>query len=89
MTTSEERTGTCRFCGSDERDEHGLAPIKYGVRHSAHPDCLLKAKGTDTWTLFHDWQLDQFPALAAHRAGLYESLSVAIENRHASRRHSR
>jgi hypothetical protein len=86
MNTSQSVGGTCRFCGSCNRDEHGLKPIKYGVRHSAHPDCLLAAKGADTWTLFHEWQLEKFPALAAHRAGLYESLEVAIQNRRQSRR---
>jgi hypothetical protein len=73
---------TCRFCGKDDReDEHGLKLIKYGVRHYAHPDCALKAKGAGFWTLLHDWQLESFPALAAARAGLFESLREAIRGR--------
>jgi hypothetical protein len=72
---------TCRFCKQDGEDQHGLEPMKYGVRHHAHPDCLLKAKGADTWALLHDWQVEQFPALAANRAGLYDSLCEAIRGR--------
>ena len=61
----------CRFCGnSDREDEYGLELIKYGVRHHAHPDCLLNAKGAQAFEILHQWQLEQFPALAAHRAGL-------------------
>lgn len=73
---------TCRFCGKyDGQDEHGLDLIKYGVRHYAHPDCLLKAKSAGTWIRLHDWQLGQFPVFAAKRAGLYESLCEAIRGR--------
>jgi len=76
------RFNVCRFCGKYAReDEHGLDLIHYSTRHYAHPDCLLKAKGADTWALLHDWQLDQFPALAANRAGLYDSLCEAIRSR--------
>lgn len=71
---------TCRFCHSSD-DLHGLEPIHYSTRHWAHPDCLLKAKGSDTWALLHDWQIEQFPALAAHRHGLYESLGEAYRSR--------
>lgn len=72
----------CRFCrkGSGE-DFHGLDLIHYSVRHYAHPDCLLMAKGRDTFDLLHDWQLDNFPALAANRAGLYDLLCEKIRNR--------
>lgn len=72
----------CRFCRKDAgEDEHGLDLIHYAVRHYAHPDCLLRAKGAGTWALLHDWQLDQFPALAANRAGLFESLVEASRSR--------
>lgn len=61
----------CRFCGkADREDEYGLELIKYGVRHHAHPDCLLSVKGTQAFEILYQWQLEQFPALAAHRAGL-------------------
>jgi len=73
---------TCRFCRKDAgEDDQGMDLIHYSVRHYAHPDCLLKAKGADAWKLLHDWQLDAFPALAAGRAGLYDSLCEAIRSR--------
>lgn len=72
----------CRFCKKyDREDLYRLDLIHYGVRHYAHPDCLLKAKGAGAWTLLHDWQLEQFPALAANRAGLFDSLGEAIRGR--------
>jgi hypothetical protein len=71
---------TCRFCKAYD-DAHGLALIKYGVRHYAHPDCLLTAKGSGAWMVLHDWQLDEFPYFAAKRAGLAESLMEAIRSR--------
>lgn len=75
-------TGTCRFCGKDDgEDEHGLDLVRYGVRHHAHPDCLLKAKGVGAWQLLHDWQLEQFPFFAAKHAGLADSLGEAIRGR--------
>ena len=73
---------TCRFCEqSDKTDKL----IHYSTRHYAHPDCLLKAKGEETWSLLHDWQLKQFPGLAAARAGLFDSLLNAIKAREFSR----
>lgn len=71
---------TCRFCHSSD-NVHGLEPIHYSVRHWAHPDCLLKAKGAGAWSLLHDWQLESFPALAAFRNDLYDSLGEAIRSR--------
>ena len=51
---------TCRFCR--ERDP-GANVIKYGLRHYAHPQCLLDAKGGALGfvPLLHLWQLDQLP----------------------------
>jgi hypothetical protein len=73
---------TCRFCGKWETDAQGFEPtLKYGVRHYAHPDCALKAQGADFFSRLHDWQLDQFPALAAVRHGLYEELCERIRSR--------
>ena len=73
---------SCRFCRlGDREDEHRMELVKYGVRHYAHPDCLLKAKREGAWTLLHDWQLEQFPYFAAKRQGLDESLSEAIRGR--------
>lgn len=82
VRSSYQPSHSCRFCGkSDGEDEQGLQLIQYGVRHHAHPDCLLKAKGADAFTLLHDWQLEQFPALAANRAGLLEVLMDKIRSR--------
>jgi protein-disulfide isomerase-like protein with CxxC motif len=63
---------TCRFCRSHDDDLYQL--IHYSVRHYAHPDCLLKAKGAAAFDLLHDWQIRSFPALAASRAGLLDEL---------------
>ena len=68
---------TCRFCRSYEPLNH-LEPIHYSVRHYAHPDCLLKAKGAAAFDGLHDWQLRNFPAMAAHRAGLLDDLRKRI-----------
>ena len=75
---------TCRFCKSSD-DFHGLEPMQYGVRHYAHPDCLLVAKDARAWLLLHDWQLEQFPAMAAVRTGLFDSLGEAIRTRRERR----
>lgn len=73
---------TCRFCKQWQQDEHGLKPsVRYSTRHYAHPDCLLKAKGAAAWALLKDWPLANFPALAAHRAGLLDSLHDALVER--------
>lgn len=72
----------CRFCGKrDREDAHRLALIHYSVRHYAHPDCLLKAKGADAFPMLHDWQLDQFPVLAADRHRLMELLIEQCRSR--------
>lgn len=65
----------CRFCEKyDHEDKYGLALIRYGVRHYAHPDCLLNAKGARAFEKLDDSQIKQFPALAAHRAGVLDVL---------------
>ena len=77
-------TRICRFCRQSD-DDHGLDLIKYGVRHYAHPDCLLAQRGANAWTVLHDWQLDNFPVLAASRHGLFDSLADAIRGRNERR----
>jgi hypothetical protein len=72
---------TCRLCKQSDKTNK---LIHYSTRHYAHPDCLLKEKGEETWQLLHDWQLKQFPALAASRAGLFDSLMAAIKARESS-----
>lgn len=71
----------CRFCHSSERDQHGLdVSIKYGVRHYAHPDCYLAAKGGQGLLELHDWQLRNFPYFAAKRAGVDYLLADLVNN---------
>ena len=72
---------TCRFCHQFGKDRFGLNLLQYGVRHYAHPDCLLRAKGCDAWTLLPDWRLETFPYFAAKRAGLDVTLEEAIRGR--------
>jgi hypothetical protein len=59
---------TCRFCKQGEGGDH-YRMIKYEVRHYAHADCGLKAKGVEFLAHLTDWQCTQFPYLAAHEAG--------------------
>lgn len=66
---------SCRFC----RATDGLPLVHYSVRHYAHPDCLLKAKGAAAFDLLHDWQILNFPALAARRAGLLSDLTTRCD----------
>ena len=64
--------GTCRFCkefGTTSRYADGRLLVKYGVRHYAHPDCGLKAKGVAFFESLTDWQCTQFPVMAALKAG--------------------
>ena len=63
---------TCRFCKSWDGGKYGF--VKYGVRHYAHADCALKAKGPAFFDLLQDWQLRQFPYFAAKEAGLADEL---------------
>lgn len=80
---------TCRFCSKgDKEDAHKLDLIKYGVRHYAHPDCLLAAKREGAWILLHDWQLDQLPYFAIVRAGLEDSYKEARIGRRDYRQRS-
>jgi hypothetical protein len=73
---------TCRFCSKGNgEDKYKLDLIKYGIRHYAHPDCLLKAKREGAWVLLADWKLDSFPFFAAKRAGLEQSLLEACAGR--------
>lgn len=63
-----EPLNICRFC-KKYGDEGNYKLVKYGVRHYAHADCGLKAKGVAFFDSLTDWQCTQFPALAAHDAG--------------------
>lgn len=59
---------TCRFCKNDESPGR-FHLVKYGVRHYAHADCGLKAKGVAFFDSLTDWQCTQFPVIAASEAG--------------------
>jgi hypothetical protein len=48
--------------------------VKYGTRHHAHADCLLKAKGADAFKSLSTWQLEWFPYFAISEAGLTNEL---------------
>lgn len=74
---------TCRFCKDWHEGKYGL--VKYGVRHYAHADCGLKAKGSAFFDLLSDWQLNQFPYFAAKDCGLDASLVEKIRSRNEPR----
>lgn len=68
-------TGTCRLC---KKGKPGPAPIKYAVRHYAHADCALEKWGAEFFDRLTRWQLEQFPALVAARAGLLNELEKRL-----------
>ena len=47
---------TCRFCGTWEGSK-----VKYGLRHYAHPQCLLDKKGRDAILNLPAWKLRNLP----------------------------
>lgn len=57
----------CRFCNSRDEDVNGLNPIRYSVRHYAHPDCLLGAKGPSVLRDLSLTDLRNFPYFALVR----------------------
>lgn len=61
---------TCRVCKEFTSD----SLIKYGVRHYAHAECGLKKWGASFFDRLHHWQLQNFPAIPAIRAGLEDEL---------------
>lgn len=68
---------TCRFC-KDWKDEGHYPMVKYGVRHYAHADCALKAKGAEFFDRLSEHQLSQFPYFAAKEAGLAADLEKRL-----------
>lgn len=70
---------TCRFCGGYEDQGSKYPLIKYSVRHYAHADCGLKAKGVAFFDLLHDWQIEQFPYFAARDLGLSGDLVERVQ----------
>lgn len=69
---------TCRFC---KRMETSL--LKYGVRQYAHGNCLLAAKGTETFDLLPLAELNRFPYFVAKEYGLLAALESAIAQKEA------
>lgn len=69
-----DQYNTCRVCKEYTSD----TLIKYGVRHYAHPECALKKWGAPFFDRLHAWQLQNFPAIPAIRAGLYDELVLRI-----------
>lgn len=65
---------TCRLCS--ERRGH---LIKYGVRHYSHAECALSRWGADFFDMLSQWQLEQFPVMAAAKYNLIEALTAKIE----------
>jgi len=71
---------TCRFCGHSDYDRGEHYPlVKYGVRHYAHADCGLKAKGVAFLDSLTDWQCTRFPYRAAQDFGLLPALMERCE----------
>lgn len=81
---------SCRFCHDAplKPGEARRAPlVKYGVRHYAHADCGLKAKGIAFLESLTDWQCTVFPEMAAMAAGpaIYAELKRRCELYYAER----
>jgi hypothetical protein len=72
---------TCRFCQKASYEDHKYPMVKYGVRHYAHADCALKARGAAFFARLTPWQLTTFPALAAFETDLLDALRAAIAER--------
>lgn len=72
----------CRFCKNKPENEKGSFPIlHYSVRHTAHADCLLKAKGAQIFGKVRPHVLKNFPYMAVVNAGLKAEFVAAYESR--------
>ena len=73
--------GACRFCKEmDWIRKDGITRLwSYGVRHRAHAECGLKAKGVAFLDLIPAWQLGEFPAPVAAKFGLLEEVIRRLE----------
>ncbi len=57
---------TCRFCKQSDTPRGYFPMIQYSVRHYAHANCGLAAKGVAFFANLTDWQCyAQFPYKAA------------------------
>lgn len=72
-------SGQCRFCREDAREGKSTL-LKYGVRHYAHVECGLKAKGAAFFDHFTNWQLSHaFPYLAVVKFGLEKEFAARCD----------
>ncbi len=76
MNSFKHHYATCRVC-KDRVSADEL--IKYGVRHYAHPECGLKRDGPAFFDCLKEWQLRNFPYMAAVRCGLSQELKRRVE----------
>jgi hypothetical protein len=73
---------TCAFektCPYQNKDHEPW--VRYGARRNAHARCLLREKGAAAFDLLSLNDLENFPALAAHDAGLLKVLEQKIRER--------
>lgn len=66
---------TCRLCNQSDASTN---LVKYGTRHYAHARCALTRWGAAFFGRLSLFALEQFPAIAAAEAGVYEDLKRAI-----------
>lgn len=65
----------CRLC----RNTDDGTLIKYSVRHYAHAECGMRKWGLAFFDRLHQWQLEAFPYLIAHKYGHAEELERRIK----------
>ena len=70
----------CRVC---KMSDGASRMIKYSVRHYAHPKCALERWGAKFFDRLTPWQLSQFPAPIAAKAGLFDELKRRVDANHA------
>lgn len=64
---------TCRFCKKHEYTDDDWTPdnmVKYEVRHYAHHECFLKAKGEAGLRALPAWNVGKFPYKLLEKYGL-------------------
>lgn len=80
-----EPARTCRFCKKmKEHADDGF--VKYSVRHHAHYECYLRAKGADGLKALPAWKVGQFPFLLLKQ---FDLVNVALAVRHEANRLAR
>lgn len=79
---------TCRYCREYGKHSHML---KYGVRHYAHLECLVRALTPDAlkhlFTQVGTFPLGQIPFIEAEKLGIRELIQSELAERKA-REHS-